>query len=86
MSEQRLLSQGTDQSFGVHLAQPQDVERTAIYRGQNTHIYITNQCVYIAAGSSGYMEKFRLVFLDKLKPLGECVCVCVYSVRPSLTL
>lgn len=30
MSEQGLLSQSTDQSFGVHLAQPQDVQRTTI--------------------------------------------------------
>lgn len=30
MSQQRLLSEGADQSFSVHLAQPQDVQRTTI--------------------------------------------------------
>lgn len=30
MSEQRLLSESADQSFSVHLAQPQDVQRTTI--------------------------------------------------------
>lgn len=30
MSEKRLLSESTDQSFGIHLTQPQDIQRTSI--------------------------------------------------------
>ena len=36
MSEKRLLPQGSDQPLGVHLSQPQDVERTAVYTHKHT--------------------------------------------------
>ena len=49
MSEQRLLSKSTDQSFGVHLSQPQDVQRTAIWRN-NTNIYMNYNTIYILQG------------------------------------
>lgn len=35
MSEQRLLPESAHQSFGVHLAKPQDVQRTAVWKIKN---------------------------------------------------
>lgn len=39
VSEQRLLPQSADQPFGVHVAQPQDVQRTTIYSNDKRNIY-----------------------------------------------
>lgn len=47
MSEQRLLSQSTDQAFGVHMAQPQDVQRTTIYSNNKGNIYTSFHALYI---------------------------------------